>query len=98
MAGSKPDWWTTIDDGLTASGPPRSPRRSIAVNYPTALYTPVMVAAAFRSMSATAYQRRASLAFAHWDLGFDWGTVTANEPATPITGLWRIVELGSHDG
>jgi hypothetical protein len=86
----------------------RAPRRSTALNYPQELYGLVLAAARERDMSMTAYSRRAVLAFAHHDVGFDWAKELAEEPAVASfsdpalrrelnglgCGYWRIVQLG----
>lgn len=76
---TRPDWWQIMDDQM-ASTERRTPRRSIAINYPNDLYALVLEAAKLRGISMTAYQRRASLAFAAHDLGFDWDLEMAAEP------------------
>lgn len=72
--------WRTIVDSQLASKETRTPRRSIAVNYPDSLYSLILEAAKGRAMSMTAYQRRAALAVARYDLGFDWATELCDEP------------------
>jgi hypothetical protein len=78
-------WQDTLADQIAANGK-RAGRRSVAVNYPTGLYAVVRDAAKRRGMSMTAYQRRASLAFAVHDLGLDasWAALMVEEPA--VTG------------
>jgi hypothetical protein len=88
-----PDWAKTIDEQLTVKDADRTPRRSMAVNYPTELYALVLAASKNRGMTATAYQRRASLAFACHDLGLPISVVAVHEPPTAVTGPWEIQEL-----
>ena len=102
-------WWKILDDQM-AMGETRGPRRSIAINYPNELYVLVLEAAKARGMSMTAYQRRASLAFAEQDLGFDWLDEMRAEPpigsfVRPNAGVksdglgfgkWHIVNLRAH--
>lgn len=104
------DWWTILDDQMASQEPHRAARRSIAINYPTDLYAYVLEAARLRGISMTAYQRRASLAFAAHDLGFDWLEAMLSEPPvgsfdSPGKGVksdgigfgpWRIDALGDH--
>lgn len=102
-----PDWRSTVDDQLL-SQETRGSRRSIAVNYPGSLYVYVLEAAKQRGLSMTAFQRRASLAVACHDLGFDWAAEMVDEPAVGSFvsgrsavqmdgfgfGPWRITEMG----
>lgn len=101
-----PDWRSVVDDQLL-SQETRLSRRSVALNYPDSLYVLVLEAARRRDLSMTAFQRRASLAVACHDLGFDWVTEMIDEPAvTPFGGTgavqmdgfgygpWRITEMG----
>lgn len=104
------DWWSVLDDQMASQEPLRTPRKSIAINYPNDLYVLVLEAAKARGVSMTAYQRRASLAFAEYDLGFDWLREMQAEP--PIGsfvrpgvgvksdgigfGAWQIVSLRAH--
>lgn len=103
-------WWRILDDQMASQEPQRAPRRSIAINYPNELYALVLEAARMRGMSMTAYQRRASLAFAEHDTGFDWLHEMRAEPPVgsfvkPGSGIksdglgfgyWRIVRLDDH--
>lgn len=75
-----PDWRATVNDQLL-SKQTRAGRRSIAVNYPDSLYILILEAAKQRGLSMTAFQRRASLAVARYDLGFDWVSEMVDEPA-----------------
>lgn len=89
--GEPAQWWKNIDDQM-ASREVRTPRRSIAVNYPNELYAHVLKAAEARGLSMTAYQRRAVLAFACYDLGLEWDAVMADEPAVTEFESGRKVE------
>lgn len=103
------DYWERVD-GQLAANEPRATRRSIAVNYPPELYPFVLEAAKQRGMSMQAYQRRAALAFAASDLGFDWLREMAVEPqigsfVNPGRGTvargrgfghWQILDLGNY--
>ncbi|KAK1548441.1 hypothetical protein Q3G72_006583 [Acer saccharum] len=100
----------TLDQQISVTTQARV-RRSIAVNYPVEIYPLVLEAARQRNMSMTAYQRRAVLAFAQADTGFDWFEQMATEPGigsfnSPGVSLpsgghgfghWRILQLGDFD-
>lgn len=89
---------------------PRAPRRSTAINYSQREYSLVLAAARERDISMAAFQRRSALAFAAHDLGFDWATEMAQEPAIAAfggggtlqrlqglgCGAWQILELGEY--
>ena len=103
------EWWSALD-GQMAQQERRATRRSIAVNYPPELYGYVSAAARARQMSMTAFQRRAALAIAQADLGFDWLRVMEHEPAISgfetgtlarrVAGLhfgaWHVLDLGEY--
>lgn len=102
-------WQEVLDAQIAASRTnSRASRRSTALNYPQSLYALVLAAARERDMSMASYQRRATLAFAQVDTGFDWYEELKAEPAIQpfsggrlqheLNGLgcghWRIRELG----
>jgi hypothetical protein len=101
--------WARID-GQLAAKETRPTRRSVAVNYPPELYPFVLEAAKLRGLSMQAYQRRAALAFAQADLGFDWLREMDAEPQVGSFvnpgrgtdargrgyGSWQILDLGSY--
>lgn len=82
----KRDWKQVLND-QAAAREDREPRRSIGVNMPNRQFALVAQAAANRGLSYTAYARRALIAFAEADLGFDWNEEMADEPGIiPIDG------------
>lgn len=112
MANSPEHWTTKLEAALEAKQPQRVSRRSSAINYPASLFPLLVEAARRRGMSVTAYQRRAVLAFAVWDLGLDWmheledegpiappeGQVISREPARGRGfGRWKITGLSSYE-
>lgn len=106
----RPEWMDLMDAAM-AKNEDRTARRSMAVNYPNSLYALVLEAARKRDLSMTAYQRRASLSFAQWDLRYDWWDAMEDEP--PVGrftstqarlnavgrgfGPWHIVDLSDHE-
>lgn len=92
-------------------GATRTPRRSLAINFPPSMAGHIIAAARRRDMSITALARRALMAFVVYDLGLDWDEVMADEPrlrtfdaqgteperlAGGGHGPWRITKLETH--
>jgi hypothetical protein len=76
---SKRTWAEVLND-QAAAREDREPRRTVGINFPNDLYSLVAEAARIRGMSYTSYVRRAALALAEADLGFDWATLMVEEP------------------
>lgn len=98
----------SVEAELDRRHKPKRPHRDFRARIQLSAVPMVVEAARRRDMSATAFLRRAALAFAAYDLGLDIDQILADEPATRLKsegpktnryeagrghGDWRIMGL-----
>ncbi len=108
---AKPSWRNALLADYDARVDTRAPRSTIRPNFPPDWYELIQDAAIARNLSMSAFIRRASMAFAIYDLGLDWEAVMQEEPrlrgfgeidSEPVDergygrGLWKIEGLGEY--
>lgn len=73
-----------VDATLASRVAKKPPHRDFRTRVPLSAASSIHEAAAARGMSASAYIRRATLAFAAYDLGLDLAELLRHEPATRL--------------
>lgn len=82
-----PEWREMVEDTLRRQHAGKQDRRSIGLNLSAELQGHILSAAQLRGgISLASYLRRSAIAVACYDLGLDWGEVTAGEQTVRVLG------------